>query len=275
MPNMDDIAVLTSENVRLNYTLAGMGSRTVAFILDAIIVSLTMTGVIVIFIAIDPAIGNFSEITSTGQSFLGMIFYILIFLIIWGYYFFFEWLNWGQTPGKAALGIRVASADGGPAGVTACAIRNIVRLIDLMLAIIGVTFFVMIFTPRYQRLGDLAAGTVVVKRRQLSFDTVLNAARSADQMAIYVQREAAARAQTVYGHGLNTTENSLKIRIDDSERVLIEKFIERRYMLPADVRVKLARDLASRIRSRLPGDALGHLDDEPFLETALAANPRL
>jgi len=275
MPNIDDIAVLTSENVRLNYSLAGMGSRVVAFLLDSIIVVLTMGGVTVIFLAIDPATVNFAEIESTAQSFLGMIFIILIFLIIWGYYFFFEWLNWGQTPGKSALGIRVASADGAPAGVTACAIRNIVRVIDLMLAGVGVTFFVMIFTPRYQRLGDLAAGTVVVKRRQLSFDTVLNAARSADQAAFYAQQEAAARAQTMYRPGSNITETNLKIRIDDSERVLIEKFIERRHMLPVDVRRKLARDLAARIRSRLPGDALGHLDDEPFLETALATNPRL
>jgi len=274
MANIDNIAVLTSENVRLNYSLAGMGTRVLAFLADAFIVGLTWFAAEIIFRVIDPNVGSLTNIGSGSQSMLTGIYYITIFLIIWGYFFFFEWINWGQTPGKSMLGIRVASADGGPAGIMACAIRNILRMIDIAFAALGITFFILIFTPKYQRLGDLAAGTVVVRRRRLEFDEVLNAARSSDQAQAYAAQEAAKRMQGQRQPGFGPVETGVRIRIEDSERVLIEKFMERRVALPADVRKKLARDLAGRIRSRLPGDALGQLTDEQVLETAIASNPR-
>lgn len=253
MTNIDDIAVLTSENVRLNYTLTGMGSRVTAFLADSLIITLLTTAIAFIFMALGM---DMSEVDPANPGTFPpgfIIFIIASTLLQWGYYFFFEWLNWGQTPGKHLLGIRVSMADGAPVDLIACGVRNLVRLVDLFLAFIGITFFIMIFTPRYQRLGDLAAGTVVIKRRKLTFDDVLNAAREADRIA-------ASRPQP-----REPVAGAPRIRISDAERALISKFIERRNALPADVRIKLASDLSARLRSQIPGSEMSELSDEEVI----------
>ena len=253
MTNIDDIAVLTSENVRLNYTLTGMGSRVTAFLADSLIITLLTTAIAFLFMAFGM---NLSEVdpTNPGSFSLGFVIFIIAsFFLQWGYYFFFEWMNWGQTPGKHLLGIRVSMADGAPVDLIACGVRNLVRLVDLFLAFIGITFFIMIFTPRYQRLGDLAAGTVVVKRRKLTFDDVLNAARKTDRIAASLPQPREPVAGTT------------RIRISDAERALVSRFIERRNALPADVRIKLARDLSARLRSRVPGSEMSELSDEDVI----------
>lgn len=252
MTNIDDIAVLTSENVRLNYTLTGMGSRVAAFLADSLIITLLTTAFAFLFMAFGMNLGEVDP-TDPGSFSPGIVLFIIAtFFLQWGYYFFFEWMNWGQTPGKHLLGIRVSMADGAPVDLIACGVRNLVRLVDLFLAFIGITFFIMIFTPRYQRLGDLAAGTVVVKRRKLTFDDVLNAARESDRIAASIPqpREPVAGA---------------RIRISDAERALVVRFIERRNALPADVRIKLARDLSARLRSRVPGSEVSELSDEDVI----------
>ena len=274
MTNIDDIAVLTSENVRLNYTLAGMGSRIAAFLLDTVIIVLLFTTVTMIFMSIDPNVASLEQIESEGISLLRALYYFISFGILWGYYFLFEWLNMGQTPGKQLTGIRVATSEGAPVTVMHCAVRNLLRAIDMGLAVFGLTFFIMIFTPRYQRLGDLVAGTVVVKRRRLSYDELLNAARAADQAASFAMDQAAKKSAAAPSGVFGQSVDGLRIRIDESEQLLIEKFMQRRFTLPPDVRANLARDLASRIRSRMPGDTLGQMPDEAVLEAALAANVR-
>jgi len=268
MSSIDDIAVLTSENVRLNYTLAGMGSRIAAFLADAGIIILSALAVTFIFMSFSASFEDIIGMTREGISLVSALYIMCMFLLLWGYHFFFEWINWGQTPGKQLLGIRVAAADGGPADILACALRNVIRILDLGLAVVGVTFFVMIFTPRYQRLGDLAAGTVVVKRRRLSFEEVLYAARMSDRRAESIAAAAAASMERTD----RADSSGLRIRIDDSERALLQRFMERRHALPPDVRHKLANDLARRIRARVPGDAIGDLPDERIIETALALN---
>jgi uncharacterized RDD family membrane protein YckC len=252
MSTLDDIAVLTSENVRLNYTLAGIGSRVAAFLADSLVIGLVSVALTFVFMSLgllDPSGIEGADQTSITLK-AGLYIATLTFLY-WGYYFFFEWMNWGQTPGKQLVGIRVAMADGAPVDLTACALRNIIRIIDLALAAIGVTFFIMIFTPRYQRLGDIAAGTVVVKRRQLSFDDVYSAALDLDRRT---SSETSKNA-----------EKPVSVRLSDQERLLVERFSERRESLPPDVRKKLAADLASRIRSRVANEKMADLSDEELI----------
>jgi len=264
MAPIDDIAVLTSENVRLTYTLAGMGSRVAAFLADTLIIVLMSIAVTVLFMTVGfslSALGN--EMTEGAVSLLGAIYIFVITFLYWGYYFFFEWINWGQTPGKQLLGIRVSMADGAPADIVACATRNVVRIVDLILASLGITFFIMIFTPRYQRLGDLAAGTVVVRRRRLTFEDIYEAARRSEEKAAEIMARASSR-----------TGAELNIRINDTETALLRKFMERRESLPPDVRRKLAADLARRIRAKAPGASADSLGSEALIEAALANQSR-
>lgn len=259
MAPIDDIAVLTSENVRLTYTLAGMGSRVAAFLADILIIVLLTLGITVIFALYGLTFRQIDGIGAGELSFIVALYITAITILHWGYYFFFEWMNWGQTPGKQLLGIRVSMADGAPADIVACSTRNVVRIVDLALAMVGITFFIMIFTPKYQRLGDLVSGTVVVKRRRLTFDEIMSASREADRHAAAVERSAALAGAPI------------RVRVDDAERALLQRFMERRDSLPLDVRRKLAADLARRIRSRAPGEAADRLGDEALIEATVGA----
>lgn len=257
MPSIDDIAVLTSENVRLTYSLAGLGSRTAAYLIDKAIIGLVVAGITLLFIsfgmsfeALDYMMGG-----SVATSFLMGLYIFVVAIVFWGYYFLFEWMNWGQTPGKQTMGIRVSMADGAPADLVACAVRNVIRFLDEVLAAFGITFLLMIFTPRFQRLGDLAAGTVVVKRRKLRFEEVMSAAVSAEKARAQLATEPAMQAVT--------------LRIDDAEINVIAKFLERRDTLPLHVRTELGRDLAGRLRSKMGADTGTEMSDEDLLMTAL------
>jgi uncharacterized RDD family membrane protein YckC len=263
LSSIDDIAVLTSENVRLTYTLANLGSRAVAFIADTIVIALVGIGVNFIFLSMGMSLEDLSALATGGEArspFLTAMYIVVMTLLYWGYYFFYEWINWGQTPGKQLMGIRVAMADGATADLIACAVRNVLRIVDMLLAVIGITFFVLIFTPRYQRLGDLVAGTVVVKRRQLSFSTVLAAVRAADNAA---EMRSSARPVQIN-----------QIRLTDAERGLIERFLSRKESLPPDVRAKLTKDLAARIRSKTAGASFEDVSDDELIRAAWTQTPK-
>ena len=114
MAPIDDIAVLTSENVRLTYTLAGMGSRFAAFLADSLIIGLLMVAVTFLFFMFGLSFDEFGEINMGQMSIITAIYIVVMTFLLWGYYFFFEWINWGQTPGKQLVGVRVSMADGAP-----------------------------------------------------------------------------------------------------------------------------------------------------------------
>lgn len=255
MATYDDIAVLTSENVRLTYTLAGLGSRLAAFIIDSIIILLLWVAISGFFYAFGLRVADldFAQAGSMKMSFLAAAYIFLTTALIWGYFFFFEWINWGQTPGKEIMNIRVSMANGAPAELYSCAIRNLIRFIDILFSFMGITVFVMIFAPRYQRLGDLVAGTVVVKRRRLVFDDVLAASRAADERA---KREG----------GMKT--GKISLRLTEAEKSVVVKFLERRDSLPADVRKRLAKDLADKLRANANSQVINELGDEELLEEA-------
>jgi len=256
MPYSDDIAVLTSENVRLTYTPAGLGSRIIAFLADTILFGLVAIAITMFFMTAGMNMSGF--LSSGGMRGLTLLFVIWIFtlpLLYWAYYFFFEWMNWGQTPGKQLLGLRVAMSDGAPADIVACAVRNVIRLVDVVFSFFGITIFIVVFTPKFQRLGDLAAGTVVIRTRKLHFDDILIAAQRAEREVKVKSVEAPVI--------------SARIRVTDAEKDVIKRYLERRNSLTAELRKKIAGDLAGRIRSRISSVESGELTDDQLLEAAL------
>jgi uncharacterized RDD family membrane protein YckC len=87
------------------------------------------------------------------------------FALFWGYYLFFEWLWSGQSPGKRMARLRVIRLDGGPIGFGETAVRNLVRIIDFLPVGYGVGLVTMFCNRQARRLGDLAAGTLVIKHQ--------------------------------------------------------------------------------------------------------------
>ncbi len=154
------ITVVTPENITVSYQAAGFASRFLAFLIDALI---QVLGVLFITFLVQ-RIGAipFTSAAGTVGVFVIIFFYGLIFECVWN----------GRTPGKRLLGLRVMRDGGYPINFTSSAIRNILKIIadfgifpipGVPLVLFGVPGLLTIFfSSEYKRIGDYAAGTIVV-----------------------------------------------------------------------------------------------------------------
>jgi uncharacterized RDD family membrane protein YckC len=163
----DDILnIETPENVAFGYQIAGIGSRFLAALVDTLLITLLQSLVILILFLFLNALFDFSldDLGDLG-SWLFAAAGLLAFTFYWGYYIFFEMIWNGQSPGKRWVGLRVLRADGTPVTLSESIIRNLVRLVDFLPAYYGIGVITMFIDERSRRLGDLAAGTLVVRDR--------------------------------------------------------------------------------------------------------------
>src|SRR5205809_1028494 len=110
---------------------------------------------------------TFGDYLTNAPKWVYAVLIIVVFLIINGYFAIFEWLWSGQTPGKRWLKLRVIREDGRPISFFEAMIRNLIRVIDFMVPPFYSVGLVSVFsTARDQRVGDLVAGTVVVRERE-------------------------------------------------------------------------------------------------------------
>ena len=163
----DYLTVDTPENVAFGYEVAGIGSRFLAALVDTFIILFVqlivgLTSVFLAWFVLRDLVGE--DIAALGPWLLGL-FGLVGFALLWGYYIFFE-MTWnGQSPGKRWAGLRVIRMDGTPLTLTESLVRNLVRLIDFLPAYYGVGVVTMFINSQSRRLGDLAAGTLVVRDR--------------------------------------------------------------------------------------------------------------
>jgi uncharacterized RDD family membrane protein YckC len=148
----DRITIATPEGVAIDVVLAGLGSRFLARLLDTVIQVLAI-------IALAVGIGAADSGIFTAVSL------VLVFLVVFAYDVAFEVLNHGRTIGKMAAGIRVVGDAGEPVRFLPSAIRNIIRIVDFLPVLYLVGSISIVATRHDQRLGDLAAGTVVARDR--------------------------------------------------------------------------------------------------------------
>ena len=158
----ETLDIQTPENVAFGYQVAGIGSRFLASLLDTLIIIFLEFLVIVITLL---SLRAFGQLNATLASWAYAVLGIVGFLFFWGYYIFFEMLWNGQSPGKRWVGLRVIRTDGTPITLSESFIRNLTRLVDLLPAAYGVGIITMFIDKQSRRLGDLAAGTLVVHDR--------------------------------------------------------------------------------------------------------------
>lgn len=159
------VQVVTPESIPLTLELAGIGTRFGAFLLDGLI-QVCIAIVFLLILAILSAVGYGLEAQS---GIFSALMIIGLFLLIVGYPILFETIWNGQTPGKRAFNLRVIRDGGYPANFFAVATRNLMRIADFLP--ISYTFgaLAIFFNPQYQRLGDMVAGTLVVKEKRSEF----------------------------------------------------------------------------------------------------------
>ena len=209
------LAFDTPENVVFGYQVAGIGSRFLAALVDTILIVILqlIVNLTLVFIVANIsgesllASGDSGDITT-----LAAIFGLLGFAFLWGYYIFFELLWNGQSPGKRWVGLRVISEDGTPIDIAGALIRNLVRIVDFLPLYYGVGVITMFANRQSRRLGDLAAGTLVVY----------------DRGAVTLDQLATASAQL--DRSQRTASNPSKLplhRLDQTHVALAESFVSR------------------------------------------------
>ncbi|MCU0618870.1 MAG: stage II sporulation protein M [Gemmatimonadaceae bacterium] len=227
------VEVETPEQVLVAHTLAGPGARAAAVLLDFAIV-------IAGFVAIAWLAGAVSDSIGVDRRRLGdeWGFVVLIvgqFLLQWGYYVFCEAAFDGQTPGKRLLGLRVVRVGGGGVDFGASAARNLVRIIDQQPgALYAVGIITSLLNTNGQRLGDMVAGTIVVRERPIArgFGVVPPPAATDPALPAAVPR------------------------LDDATFALLDTFVARVDGYAPDARARLATAMAARV-------ALADAGDEP------------
>lgn len=221
MPGL--VKVRTPDNVEIDYELAGIASRAAAMLIDSALQGLLMGAIVLGFLTVLLALRVSVLGWVTGAAI------VAAFLAYWGYYIYFEASRNGQTPGKRAMRLRTIRDGGLPVDLGSAALRNLIRPIDI--TIIGLVS--MLVTARCQRLGDLAAGTLVVRERAEWAGDLESAAE-------------AAGADPAPGGVVRNLE-----LVTPEEFEAARRFVAREAELRADVREQVASRIAGPIMARL------------------------
>jgi uncharacterized RDD family membrane protein YckC len=234
----DKVTIATPEGVPLDLVVAGLGSRFIATMLD---VAIELAAIFAIYLVFD---------STTHNGFADAAFSILLFLVLFGYDVCFEVANSGRTIGKMAAGLRVVKHDGRGVDFVTSAVRNILRLVDFLPLFYAVGAVSIVATRDHQRVGDIAAGTIVVRERRN--------APTIRHMPVY---------STLPDRSYLTWDVSA---VSPEEVATVRRFLERRFSLTPAARAQLGWELASRLRPRVTG-APDNWHPEQFLEGVVAA----
>jgi uncharacterized RDD family membrane protein YckC len=232
----DRLTIGTPEGVEVELTLAGIGSRFIAAAID-VVIELVVIGALAIALNLAGAFG-------------AALFTSLSFALIFFYDVLFEVLGGGKTPGKRLAGLRVVRSGGRPITFVRSALRNILRIIDILPGFYAVGTVTIFITSRNQRVGDLAAGANVIRDR--------HGGRRGDAPVLARAVDAGPAA----GWDVSA--------VSTADVGIVRAFLERRDELERSASLAIARDLAQRLRPRV-GGVQPTLSDEQFLELLVAA----
>jgi uncharacterized RDD family membrane protein YckC len=232
----DKIRIPTPEGIELEYTLAGLGSRFGAALID-VIIRLVLLGAI------------YGVLAAVLANTVGAIILVIaIFFAIFGYDIVFEVWGGGRTPGKRWSGLRVVMVSGQPVAFAASSVRNLMRIIDIYATVFIAGIVSILTTKRNQRLGDLAGHTLVLRERHAE-----------------VKGPVASEPMTAVAPGLDVT------AVTPSELAAIREFLLRRDQLAGDARDRVGTTLANGLRPKVGGLPPGEVPSERLLEMIAAA----
>ncbi|HEY9760827.1 MAG TPA: RDD family protein [Oculatellaceae cyanobacterium] len=242
-------SISTPENVDLHLELAGLGNRILACVIDTFVSLLLNTAITIGLLLLWFALKQMSVpsgMQAAVSTYLLMLGITANFLVIFGYYLFFEGLWHGQTPGKRIVQIRVIEQNGQPITWSSAIVRNLIRIADQSILLMGL--LCMFLDKNERRIGDFAAGTMVIRERTPEVSTIKITGES---------------------DGNNAPPQLDVGRITPDEYDLLTTFLKRREKIK-DARESVANQLTSYFKQKLgeedyPGTA------ESFLESIYSA----
>lgn len=233
--------IVTPEAVVLDFETAGVGSRIAAAFVDGIV----RFGLLLVMLLAGGALG--AATSDLLPSWVGVTIIILAgALLSLGYPVLFEAFWNGRTPGKAALGLRVVTVEGAPIRLRHAAIRGAIGVVELLACSGALAAVVVFLTGRHQRLGDLAAGTLVLRER--------SAANVPTAVRFNAPPGAEAYVETLDVSSLNT-----------DQYLAVRSYLVRAPTLTGAARHQLAEQLATGIARQVPTAPVEGLTAEGFL----------
>jgi len=263
----ETLIIETPERVPLEFALASIGNRFLAVAIDHFIQYLSIF--LIAWFALSLAGSSWSSIVDAPDQVLTempkwtiAILIIVLFLVFAGYFIVFEWLWNGQTPGKRLLKLRVIRDDGRPLTLWEAIARNLLRIGDavpgFIIPVYSVGLIVIFLSGRDQRLGDIFAGTVVIRERTDEAPTF------AETFSTRVTDVAFTRVQKITGIKANVS------LLTDREVEVVETFLRRRWDLTERQRSWMAWRIALPIMYKLkPSYNTEDFSYEGFLEEIL------
>lgn len=249
--------VLTPESVEFVYELGGLGSRMLAALVDHLI--------IIALLVVVWVVGFFTACISMVLT--GPILGFAIagtFLTYFGYFAWFEWRWNGQTPGKRLLDLRVIDDRGMNIDLFQALVRNLLRIVDMMPPLLGLDFvaiglyglggIVAFISPTNKRLGDWAAGTLVVRTRKRVLPAEIIAP---NEKYNTLQQDASLRAR-------------IRGRLGLQERETLLQLCLRRNQLEIEARQALFAEAAAYLEERLETTREPFLSEEKFVQNIAA-----
>lgn len=264
----DQLSIDTPELVSLQLPLAGTGSRAISCLLDYAIQGLAFFAFVLLLalvatLASNPATPahDTHQATGPGDIWAAAIVGLVMFVCQWGYFTLFEAFWNGRTPGKRLLHLRVIQQDGRSIGFLDALTRNLLRIVDGLPGFYLVGIVLIFATSRSQRLGDLAAGTVVVHEQKI--ETPNWEGSGARHLTVGLS-EAPLAAQPARSTGIPADQVG---RLTQVDLETIESFLARKldlsYETSSALAARIARQMAAKMGTAVPAD----IGPDTFLES--------
>ena len=266
--NSDQLNINTPELVAIEMPLAGIGSRFIAVLIDTLIWGAGLLVLAAVLWLFKPALQAFSSLS---YQWTVALFTITLFALNWGYFTLFEAFWHGRTPGKRVARIRVIQRSGRAIGIFESMARNFIRYVDQIPFFYAVGVIAVFATRQHQRLGDLAAGTLVVLDREQ--ETPLWTDTGSSSVG-----ETGARTSTpstlpqpipaAGPHRFLALDASGVAKLSSTDLQVLEGFFARRLDLPLATRQALAERIARAIQAKSGLEPPPDVSCESFLEAA-------
>ena len=261
------LIIETPERVPLEFALASIGNRFLAVAVDHFIQYLSIFAATWIFFSIAGL--SSGDLVDAPDQFVAelpkwtiALLIVLLFLIFAAYFIVFEWLWNGQTPGKRLMRLRVIRDDGRPLTLWEAVTRNLLRICDavpgFIIPVYSVGLIAIFASSRDQRVGDIFAGTVVVRERESEAPTFAEtfSKRFTDTAFTRTQKPIALSADVK--------------KLNDNEMEVVEDFLRRRWDIPERQRLWMAWRIALPLMFKLkPSYSNENFTYEAFLEEIL------
>lgn len=254
----DVLIIETPERVPLYFALASIGNRFIACAIDHALQVLTIILMVIAF----TVLANYSSLgdqLTNAPKWVKAFLIIVVFLVVSGYFAFFEWIWSGQTPGKRLLKLRVIREDGRPITFWEAAVRNLLRTFDMMPAPFYSIGLISVFVSLSdQRVGDMVAGTVVIREREA-------------EAPAFAQVFASAVSDPALRRSFKPVDFAASVNaVTEAEIEVVETFLRRRWDLADMARQWMAWRVAMPLLYKLrPTYDLSTFTYEGFLEELL------